>query len=113
MLDVHWTTARDDRGVTIRLSGELDVAGCPAIDEALLLIEGEGPGRLAIDLRGLRFIDSSGLRVIVGAHQRAVGAGRELSVLIGEGTVARAMALTKLDEVLPLEMATPAASPPA
>jgi anti-sigma B factor antagonist len=113
VLDVHWTTARDEQGVTIRLSGELDVAGCPAVDEALQSVEDEGSGRLVIDLRGLRFIDSSGLRVIVGAHQRAVAAGRDLSVLIGEGTVARAMALTKLDEILPLEMATPAASPPA
>lgn len=111
MLDVQWTTTRDADGVTIALSGELDVAGCPAVAAEVEGAEAEGPARLVIDLRRLAFIDSSGLRVLVGAHQRALAAGRELSVRVGGGTVARAIALTKLDEVLPLVADAPAGDP--
>lgn len=108
MLDVHWLTTRDDAGVTIALSGELDVAGCPAVTAELERVEREEPARLVIDLRRLRFIDSSGLRVLIGAHQRAQAAGRPLSVRIAGGTVARAIELTKLDQVLPLVAERPA-----
>lgn len=111
MLDVQWTTTRDDGETTVALSGELDVAGCAAVAEELERAESEAPARLVLDLRRLGFIDSSGLRVLMGAHGRAQAAERELRVLVAAGTVARAIELTKLDEVLPIVTDAPAGDP--
>jgi anti-sigma B factor antagonist len=54
-----------------RLSGELDLASCDRATEALAPLV-EDPGNIELDLSDLRFLDSSGIRVIVQA-QRSLG----------------------------------------
>jgi anti-sigma B factor antagonist len=59
-----------DATVVVRLSGDLDLAGVAqaraAIDEAL----GHAPKTLTFDVSELRFMDSSGIAVLVAATQR-------------------------------------------
>lgn len=53
----------------LALGGELDVFTAPQLRAALREAR-PGPGEtLVLDLRGLSFIDSSGLAVILGAHE--------------------------------------------
>ena len=57
--------------------------------------------QIIVDLSGLDFIDSSGLRVLVSAYERErLGADR-LVFLRGRSPVQRIMKLTELDSVLP------------
>ncbi len=56
--------------------------------------------RLVVDLSDLEFIDSTGLSVLVAAHQQAVVAGREFSVVQGPPQVQRLLALTGLEQRL-------------
>jgi anti-anti-sigma factor len=71
-------TAEGEGAVTLTLRGELDLASVPALEERLAAIERGEPKRIVIDLSGLSFIDSSGLRVLLLADGRADEGGHEL-----------------------------------
>jgi anti-anti-sigma factor len=57
-----------------RLSGELDLASCDRAADAIAPLL-EGTGDVELDLSGLRFTDSSGLRVFVQANTELGGRG--------------------------------------
>jgi len=84
----------------LALAGELDLYTSTALDDALVEAEGEGWPLLVIDLTGLQFMDSSGLRLIVRTHARAGEWGRRVVVVNGPDTVARVFSATSLDREL-------------
>lgn len=63
-------------GDRIIVVGEIDAH--TSADFAARLDPLPGSGNVHLDLSGVGFIDSSGLRVIIGAHQRAEDANRKL-----------------------------------
>jgi anti-anti-sigma factor len=95
-------TEKTDGYVCLTLSGELDISSAPQVEEALGRIESERPGLLVIDLRGLDFMDSTGLRTVVSADARAREDGRRLAVVRGREAVDRIFTVTRLDEHLDL-----------
>jgi anti-sigma B factor antagonist len=72
--------ARDDERLTLSLSGELDLATAPQLEEAALPAIREG-GHVVVDLRALEFIDSSGVRVLVAGHAAAQLSGGRLTIV--------------------------------
>lgn len=78
--------------------GELDVASSPVLERELANLH-EVP-MVVVDLRGLVFIDSTGLGVLVRAHQLAQEQGRRFGLVRGNGQVNRLLSLTGLDEEL-------------
>jgi anti-anti-sigma factor len=63
------TDERADR-VVLTPRGELDMASAPELEQAIMPRLHDGAW-IVLDLRTLDFIDSSGLRVVVGAHRAA------------------------------------------
>ena len=86
--------------VQVSLRGELDLSTVEKVEGELLGIEDRGDRLLVLDLRGLTFLDSTGLRLMVTADQRARKAGRRLAIVKGPETVHRVFTITKLDERL-------------
>jgi anti-anti-sigma factor len=85
----------------VTLRGEFDLAAVDLVEDALERAY-EGEVRvLDIDLAPLTFLDSSGLRVILGAADRAASHGVELRLRRGGETVQRVFAITGLDQALP------------
>lgn len=74
--------AGGDRTV-VAFTGDLDIAGAEEAREALIGAQ-SGGGVVLLDLRGLRFMDSSGLRVVLEAHRRSASGGR-LEIATNEG----------------------------
>jgi anti-sigma B factor antagonist len=64
-----YTRVEGDRH-TIFLSGELDVSSAPVFEAALVETCSEGPKDLVLDMAGVEFMDSSGLRAIVDAREK-------------------------------------------
>jgi anti-anti-sigma factor len=95
-------TDQGDSRASLALRGELDISSAPALEEALGRLEAGRPSLLVIDLRGLEFMDSTGLRTIVSADQRARDAGRRLAIVRGPEAVDRIFNVTRLDERLEL-----------
>jgi anti-sigma B factor antagonist len=93
--DLRWETRRDGGTVTVAVLGELDLTGAEALDREVRRVE-EQAERLVIDLRALEFVDSSGVKVLIDAHRRAVAANRGLRVLPGQGQPARVLRLLEV-----------------
>ena len=86
--------------VQVVLRGELDLSTVGKVEEELGRVEGDEPKLLVLDLSGLNFLDSTGLRLMVTAHQRAEKERRRLVIVKGPETVHRVFTITKLDEKL-------------
>jgi anti-anti-sigma factor len=84
------------------VKGELDLASSPELEQRLDELYNSQNGLLVLDLRELEFMDSTGLSVIVSAHQRLAEAGRKLSIVKGPQQVQRLLDLTGLSERLEL-----------
>jgi anti-sigma B factor antagonist len=72
----------------VALRGELDMATVPALEQHLEPFRNDGVSAILLDLRGLTFIDSSGLHALVRASERARTSGHRL-ILIGTRPSAR------------------------
>jgi anti-sigma B factor antagonist len=93
-LGVHTDEGPD--AVRVSLEGELDLSNVLHVEEEIRRVEKRRPS-LVLDLRRLRFIDSTGLRVIVSAHQRARNQGRRLKIVQGGDAVKRLFRLSGLE----------------
>jgi anti-sigma B factor antagonist len=84
----------EDRATVISVTGELDLASSPALEEELDRVAESDSELLIVDLRELEFMDSTGLSVLVRAHQRAEAQGRRLGLVNGSQQVQRLLTLT-------------------
>ncbi len=87
-------TAEDD-AVVLVLRGELDLTSASLFERELLEAEQSNPRRVIIDLSGLEFMDSTGLRALLIARERAQENGHELALRRGPRQVQRVLELTK------------------
>lgn len=88
---------------TLTLRGELDLASARQLEKSLAAIDEQAPARITIDLRGLAFIDSSGLRTLLLADTRAREHGYELVLIPGQEPVQRVFEMTGALDVLSFE----------
>lgn len=93
---------QDGPAARLHLTGELDVA-CeePFADTVKQCLAG-GTTDMLVDLSELRFIDSSGLRMLIELWDRSRNNGLEISILHGTGQVRRTMEIAGLDNLLPI-----------
>ena len=86
---------------TVVLSGELDVAGAALLEHEIDRIVADHDVRhLVLDLSNLDFMDSTGLRMMVLADQRAQQEDRRLSLVRGRPDVQRVFEITRMTERL-------------
>jgi anti-sigma B factor antagonist len=88
------------RAVTLAISGELDLVSSPILeraaeDQALSDVE-----LIVVDLRGLNFMDSTGLHTLLRVQQAAHDVGRRFALVRGPDQVQRLFDLTGLTETL-------------
>ena len=100
MANLSLETSVAERAVVIALRGELDLAGAAALEQELARLKDEPATTVLLDLRGVSFMDSSGLRVIAVASQRTQDLGRRLALLPGPGQVMRVFEITRMRERL-------------
>jgi anti-sigma B factor antagonist len=91
-----------DATAVITVSGELDLASSPALEEELERVAQSDAQLVVVDLRHLEFMDSTGLSVLVRAHQRAEENGRRLGLVNGSQQVQRLLTLTGVADRLTL-----------
>ena len=94
------TTEQHPGQTRVVLIGELDIASTQDLENELSAVEANSPGTVVLDLRRVEFIDSTGLRALVAADERARSAGRRLAVVRGPDAVERLLTVTQLDQRL-------------
>jgi anti-anti-sigma factor len=87
----------------LAVSGELDLAAASSLEGELDQALESGSQVIVIDLRDLEFIDSTGLSVLVRAHQRAQQSNLQLGLVNPGAQVERLLSLTGLAQRLTLE----------
>lgn len=92
----------ENHATVISVSGELDLASSPVLEEELDRVADSHTEVVIVDLRELEFMDSTGLSVLVRAHQRAEEQGRRLGLVNGSQQVQRLLTLTGVAERLTL-----------
>jgi anti-sigma B factor antagonist len=89
--------------------GEVDVASSPKLLQAIESVIAPSV-RLAVDLSGVSFLDSTGLGALVQALNAVTSADGELRVVVADPNVLKVFEVTALDDVFvlcpTLELAT-------
>lgn len=82
--------------IVLSVVGAVDLATAPELDQAIKQAL-DGPGRrLVLDLRGVDFMDASGVAILLRHDQRARAAARPFVVVRGPPQVQRLFDLTEL-----------------
>ena len=84
----------------ITVEGELDIATAPKVEGALREPSDEGIQRRVLDLSGLTFMDSSGLRTILSAQAASRRDGWVLALVPGPPSVQRVFEITGVKDGL-------------
>jgi anti-sigma B factor antagonist len=91
----------DEKAAVIALAGELDLDGTARFQQTVLdALATETIETIELDLRKLRFIDSSGLQAILRAKQSAHQAGIDARVVGMSPAVERVIDMAGLGDVL-------------
>ena len=86
--------------------GDLDLVSADEANQAIIGAQSEG-ATVVLDLRGLRFLDSSGLRIVLEAKRRADTAGGRLIIAPGEGGVRRVFDISGVGALIEVVDAPP------
>lgn len=93
---------RHDGGrVVLALVGELDMASADRLQQAVDDDALRAEASVVLDLQGLQFIDSTGLRVILRALERCRARGQEFAITRGSPQVQRLLSITGVATHLP------------
>jgi anti-sigma B factor antagonist len=98
--ELRWTLSPERAQVRVRLEGELDLSTAAAFHEAVLDLMETGWTSILVDLEGLTFMDSSGLRATFELDSEASRRGIALRLLGASAEVQRLFALTGLSRRL-------------
>lgn len=99
-LEVHTAPAPDGAWI-VRARGEIDLHTGTLLEEELDALLGRSLHRLVIDLSEVVYMDSSGLRILLGAQRRAGEGGGALALAGRSERVLKVLLLTGMLETLP------------
>jgi anti-sigma B factor antagonist len=101
MPKLDFETTRNGTVAIVSPTGELDLSGAAILEAELeRLTDDSELAAVVLDMRGLEFMDSSGLRLVVLADMRAREAGRRFSLVRGDETVHRVFEITRMSDRL-------------
>ena len=93
---------RRDDAYYVAPVGELDIATAESLEAELRAAEASDAAMIVLDLSGLSFMDSTGLRVVLDFNERCGGEADRLRVIAGAPAVDRLLDIVGLRERLPL-----------
>ena len=81
-------------------SGELDIATAGAVQSELDDLHANGWRSVVLDLRGLTFMDSTGLRLVLDERRRCQEEGKGFAIVDGPDAVERVLRVSGVAELL-------------
>jgi anti-sigma B factor antagonist len=99
--DFDVTVQRSSGTAVVQVAGELDLVSVPTLAEVLRDLE-PPCDRVILDLSGLTFIDSTGLRLAITEHRRAELDGFDFVLAGAREPILRVLRISGLDVALPM-----------
>lgn len=106
---LHTEVHQEAGWAVVDLRGQIDVGTAPGLRQELQALSTRGHHRLVLDLRGVEYLDSFGVGVIMGAVRRARNGGGDLALVCGDAPVREVLEVAGLDRMLPLHASVAAA----
>ncbi|HXD55122.1 MAG TPA: STAS domain-containing protein [Solirubrobacteraceae bacterium] len=97
---LHIDLRQESDRVIVKLEGELDMANAPLLQSSIESPDLSGTKTVVLDLQGLTFLDSTGLRIILAAREQCWRRGQEFAVTPGSQQVQRLLSVTGVGEHL-------------
>jgi anti-sigma B factor antagonist len=94
-----WQEAISENVRLVGVNGRLDQTLTPSLEETLLNILNQGYSQLIIDLHGVNYINSGGLRCLVTAWRQAHQKGGDLKLCGLNERVAKIFSMVGFDKV--------------
>jgi anti-anti-sigma factor len=88
---------------TIALTGEMDLSNAAEVERELLHAEDTDASTILVDLSGLRFMDSTGIRLLISADARSRADSCRLRLIRPPAQVFRVLCIAGIDELLPFD----------
>lgn len=85
----------------VSIGGEIDLSTAPAFEAAITGALDDDPPVLVIELSGVRFMASVGLRILASAHER-VSKSAQVAIVANNPATSRPIELTGLDKIISL-----------
>jgi len=108
-MDVSVHTYEKDGRSIVEVGGEIDVYTAPVLRERLAALHEAGRHDIVVDLRAVRFMDSTGLGVLVGVLKRVRLAGGRLALVIDSERVLKVFHITALTQIFEIHPSLPRA----
>lgn len=98
MADLELELRSSDAGrAVVTVDGEIDMATAPRLRDLLNELVDDGSDQIVLDCRGLAFLDSSGIGVLVAVRNR-IGDSGTLTLEAPQPHVRKVLELTGVDE---------------
>ncbi|ARG59557.1 STAS domain-containing protein [Mycobacterium kansasii] len=92
----------DHDGVAVlSIGGEIDLVTAPALEEAIGGVVADNPSALIIDLSGVEFLGSVGLKILAATYEK-LGSAAQFGVVARGPATRRPIHLTGLDKTFAL-----------
>ena len=101
-MSFHAETIISGDCAVLRITGEIDVYTAPELRQQVIDLVGDGTRHIVGDLRGVKFLDSTGLGVLVGSFKRLRVRQGSLRLVTGGGRVLQLLEITGLDRAFEL-----------
>lgn len=98
-MDVQVTSRTMEGRTVVAVSGEVDVYTAPTVRERVTSLLDTGHTDLVVDLTAVRFLDSTGLGLLIGVHKKVRGAAGRLQLVIDSAHLVQVFQITALDRV--------------
>lgn len=95
------TSVREGDVHTVCLFGELDLATADGVADEIGRVQATDAPSIVVDLSGLTFMDSTGVRLMLNANARSRADANRLTMLRGGVAVQRVLELCGVDRLLP------------
>jgi anti-anti-sigma factor len=97
---LQWSVRAAGEEIDIAIAGEMDLASAGPLTRAISRVLETKPVTVRIDLAGVSFLDSSGIRCLLDASRRAESTGSHLVVRNPTPMVLRVMEICAVDHLL-------------
>jgi anti-anti-sigma factor len=108
-MELGIATVADTDPTVVSLTGELDIASAPQLEERIRNLVDSGRTRLVIDLADLTFCDSTGIGTLVRGNNDCRAQGGYLRLAAPNRHIARVLAVVGLLDAFPTYQSVDAA----
>jgi anti-sigma B factor antagonist len=102
-MDLSVNTRTDEGVSVVEVAGEVDVYTAPTLRQHLREASGGPAPRVVVDMTEVKFLDSTGLGVLVGAMGRVKEADGTLRLVVSSDHILKVLRITGLDALIPVD----------